>query len=256
MEKEKCKRLSSELTYSEDYFMDNLRKNLGMYVSEPDITLRAISEKADIPLETLKKLLYKDSRDCKLSTVIGLAKTFGVTVDELIGGGSLTESDMRCISMFRNLPEHYQYIVKWFLKRQSQLTHEKFRQGRKTIPVMILDENVDGTLHISSNFNTLDISTLPDNIRPQIFMGIRLGVDHYMPTYSPYDILLIANDRNPKPSENSVIICANNVFVARRCPVGNHGYASIRDGKFRCYEKDVDDVIGYVAYVYRTDTFE
>ena len=46
--------------------------------------------------------------------------------------------------------------------------------------------------------------------------------DHFMPTYSPYGILLIANDRNAK-------------------------YYSIRDDKYRIDEKDVDEVIGYVA---------
>jgi hypothetical protein len=30
-------------------------------------------------------------------------------------------------------------------------------------------------------------------------------VDYYMPNYSPYDVILIANDRAPKPIEDSVI---------------------------------------------------
>jgi hypothetical protein len=82
-------------------------------------------------------------------------------------------------------------------------------------------------------------------------MGIKTSVDHYMPHYTPYDILLIANDRYPKPSEDSVIIYGDNVFIVRRhsCGNGHYEYLSIRDSRFRCSESDIDNVIGYVALV-------
>ena len=206
-----------------------------------DITIHELAESAGISFDTLKNLLYQNSKDCKLSTAALLAKAIGVTVDELIGLDTISEEDMDCISMFREMPEHYQYFVRWFVRRQYDLSLGGFRQGRKTVPVMNLEEH----------FESLDITDIPQNIKPQIFMGIKTSVEYYMPHYTPYDILLIANDRNPRPTEDSIIIYGDNVFIARRNPCGNgkFEYVSIRDNRSRCSEGDVDDVIGYVAYV-------
>ena len=66
--------------------------------------------------------------------------------------------------------------------------------------------------------------------------------------YSPYDILLIANDREPHINENSLLRIDGQLRIAKRkVENGSAKYYSIRDGKFRIDEKDVDEVIGYVA---------
>lgn len=130
-----------------------------------------------------------------------------------------------------------------------------YRQARKTIPIMDLDEHTDGTFHISGNLHSLDITDIPANIKPQIFCGLSVNTNYYMPFCSPFDTLLIANDRPPKANENSVIVYGDNVFIARRSPFPNasgvHEYYSIRDGKFRCLETDIDDVLGYIPYVFK-----
>lgn len=251
MKKENLYKLSGHFTRENTIFTDNLRHNLDICLKYSDITIHELAESAGISFDTLKNLLYQNSKDCKLSTAALLARAIGVTVDELIGLDTFSEENMDCISMFREMPEHYQYFVRWFIHRQYELSKGGFRQGRKTIPVMNLEEHPDGTLHISGDFESLDITDIPENIKPQIFMGIKTSVDNYMPHYSPYDILLIANDRNPRPTEDSIIIYGDNVFIARRIPCGNgkFEYVSTRDNRSRCSEGDVDDVIGYVAYV-------
>lgn len=251
MKKENLYKLSGHFTRENTIFTDNLRHNLDICLKYSDITIHELAESAGISFDTLKNLLYQNSKDCKLSTAALLAKAIGVTLDELIGLDTFSEENMDCISMFREMPEHYQYFVRWFIRRQYELSKCGFRQGRKTIPVMNLEEHPDGTLHISGDFESIDITDIPQNIKPQIFMGIKTSVDHYMPHYTPYDILLIANDRYPKPSEDSVIIYGDNVFIVRRhsCGNGHYEYLSIRDNKFRCSEDDIDDMIGYVAYV-------
>lgn len=247
MKAEKLRELSTNLVANEETFMGNLCKNLYMYISQPDITLKEMSIESGIPFDTLNNILYRNTKDCKLSTVVALSNALGITIDELIGNPVLSSSEKECLQIMRNLPEHYQYLIRWFIKRQDVLSKDGFVKAKKSIPVMQLDEHNDGTLHLSNEFYTMDISDLPHNIRPQIFMGIELGVDNYVPSYTPYDILLIANDRYPKQNENSVIICSENLFIAHREPYGNHDYYSIRDGKFRFREQDIDEVIGYIA---------
>lgn len=108
---------------------------------------------------------------------------------------------------------------------------------------------------MTSDYSLIDISEIPSSIRSKIFIGIKLKCDHYMPIYSPYDILLIANDRTPHLSENCIILASGCLFIAKRKCETIHDkevvrYYSIRDQKPRLYEDEVEEVIGYVAGVY------
>lgn len=250
--KEKIKKLSGKFVYNEDTPVKNLRKNLDLCISQSDITIKEIATECDVSIDTIKNLLYQSNRDCRLATAVSIANGLGVSVDELVGTAILSEENRQCIYMFRNLPEHYQYFVRWFIHRQYELSKEKFRLAKKTIPVMELDEYEDGTLHMSTRFHTMDITDIEPQVKPQIFMGIDVCVDYYMPRYSPYDTLLIANDRNPKPNEHSVIIYGDNVFIAKRSTFqidGDYIYYSIRDEKPRCKESEISSVVGYIAKV-------
>jgi len=250
LENEKRKNFSDNFISDKENFMKSFRKNVDMYASQQGITLKEISEKANIPFATLNNFLYNDTKDCKLSTAIALARAFEVSVDELVGSSTLSKEERSVLASLRLLPDSVRYLVGWFINRQMEIQKEGYREGKKMVPVVQLRRNDDGTLHITNDFRSFDISNVPDNVRPQIFMGIEMGFDNYMPLYGPYDILLIANDRKPQYNENSVLIYGDNFFIAHRQDNGSRGaeYHSIRDGKFLVNEKDVDDVIGYIAY--------
>ena len=82
MQNEKLKKLSLKLVSNPDDWMSSFRKNIDMYISEKDITIRELSEVADINFETLKSFIYGDAKDCKLSTAIKLAKALHISIDE------------------------------------------------------------------------------------------------------------------------------------------------------------------------------
>ena len=96
----------------------------------------------------------------------------------------------------------------------------------------------------------IDITEIDKEYSCKVFFGITMPCDHYMPAYSPYDILLIANDRQPTPHENSLIRVNGCLFIAKK---KNNEYFSIRDGKFRLNEHEIDEHIGYVACTIRND---
>lgn len=246
MEREKLKKLSLKLSSNRENYMDSFRKNIDMYIAEKDITLREISEKADIPFSTLNNFLYGDSKDCKLSTAVSLARAFGVSIDELVGAETIEQITRESIAICRNLPENANYLVRWFIRRQEVIASE--HRGKRVISIMKPICQMNGNLRPVNEFTPLDITHLGDNIRPKVFIGFQLPCDHYMPHYSPYDILLVANDRQPNIIENSIVINGGNLFIAKRkIENGVAKYYSIRDGKFRCNESDIEEVIGYIA---------
>lgn len=245
MNEKLLKQLSKKMTASPDDYMTSFRKNLLTYVNEKEIALHDIAEAADLSPDTVKTLIYGDAKDCKLSTAVALAKALKISVDELVGAGTLSDPMRESIQITRNLPESFVYFVRWSIRYHERMLREN-KASKKSINVIIAD--FDGNLHINNNFELLDISDLPDSIRPKIYMGIRIPCEYYMPIYMEGDILLLANDRIPMPNECAVVVVHGNVFILRK--KGNQ-YFSIRDGRFIADVSQIEEVIGYIAHVSR-----
>ena len=249
MNKEKLKKISKNLSANRDDFISAFRRNLFMYIDEKDITIKDISEESDVPFSTLNTFLYGDSKDIKLSTAVKLAKALNVSIDELIGAGTINEVSRESISICRNLPDNAVYLIRWYIRYIDSL-NKKNEPHRRYVSVMDLECNHNGNLKITTNYRHIDITDISEEYRSKVFFGVTIPCEHYMPTYSPYDILLIANDRNAKINENVLIRTDGNLFIAKRkVENGIVKYYSIRDGKFRLSEDEVDEVIGYIPVV-------
>lgn len=251
MEDDILKKLSRKMVTNPNDYMDSLRKNILMVCSEGKTTLHDISESAGISFETLKSLVYGYSRDCKLSTVVALAKALNVSVDELVGCGTLEPEVKESVQISRNLPYTYIRFVRWAIRYHERMLTTK-QVSEKAVSVMIAECSNEGNILFTNNYELKDISGISEIIRPKVFMGIRLPSDGYMPKYAEGEILLVSNDRKPMPKETAVIIYGGYMWLAKRMPVGDskdseYGFFSIRDGKFRVLEKDIEELIGYVA---------
>ena len=247
MNKEKLKKISRNLSANSDDFISAFRKNMFMYINEKDITIKDISEEADIPFSTLNTFLYGDSKDIKLSTAVKLAKALNVSIDELIGAETINEVSRESISICRNLPDNALYLIRWYIRYIDSL-NKKNEPHRRYVSVMELECNHNGNLKMTTNYRHIDITDIGEEYRSKVFFGITMPCDNYMPIYSPYDILLVANDREPYCNENSLLRIDGQLRIAKRKVENNIAkYYSIRDGKFRINENDVDEVIGYIA---------
>nr|DAI43920.1 MAG TPA: Helix-turn-helix XRE-family like protein [Caudoviricetes sp.] len=247
MENEILKKLSLDLCCDKQNYMKSFRKNVDMYVSQKDITLREIAEKANLSFDTLKNFLYKNNSDCKLSTAVKLAKALNTSIDELVGSETISKETRNSLSMCRNLPENDLYLVRWYIRYIYGL-NAKNKPSERYISVMELECNLNGNLQITSRYKRIIISDIDKECWKKVFFGITMPCNYYMPIYSPYDILLIANDRPPMHNENSLIRIGGILYVVKRKEEnGKIKYFSIRDNKFRFYKTDIDEEIGYVA---------
>lgn len=247
IKKEKLNELSKNLSANRDDFISAFRHNLFMYIDEKEITIKDISEKANVPFSTLNSFLYGDSKDIKLSTAVKLAHALDVSIDELVGADTINEMSRESISICRNLPENDVYLIRWYIRYIDSL-NKKNEPNKRYVSVMKLECNHNGNLKITSNYLHIDVTDIDKEYRGKVFFGITMPCEHYMPTYSPYDILLIANDRQPHPNENSLIRIDGYLYIAnRKIENGVAKYYSIRDGKFRINEIDIDEHIGYIV---------
>lgn len=245
------KNLPQKFVTNDTDYMSAFRHNVLLYLSEGDITLQDLAEWSGLSVDTLKSFLYKGLKDCKLSTAVSLAKAMGTSVDELIGAGTVPDLTRESISMCRSLPEHALHLVRWHIRHQNFL-YNQIHKDRIVITIMNTGCQHNGNLELTTDYETLDITDMNPDITAKVFFGIKMPCDHYMPTYSHYDILLVANDRDPMSHENAVIIHNGLLAIAKRkVENGIVNFYSIRDGKFRRSENDRIEVLGYIAGVYR-----
>lgn len=119
---------------------------------------------------------------------------------------------------------------------------------------MLPEESNNGDWKLVSKFENIEITNLEEPLRSKIFMGFRIITNYYMPYYIVGYTILIANDRPSKPNEHVLVRAGDCFFIVKRTVEdGVSKYYSIRDGKYRIEEKDVDELIGYIACVIKKE---
>ncbi|MCQ2519760.1 MAG: helix-turn-helix transcriptional regulator, partial [Lachnospiraceae bacterium] len=239
--------LSTRLVAEPDDYMRSFRRNISLYIDQKEITLQEVAERADISISTLKSLLYGNSDNCTLTTAVKLAKAFEVSVDELVGCGTISPQTCKSLQTMRQLPESFTHFVRWCIR----FHHDNLKShnvAKRAIEIMNPDIGGDGNLKMTNRMEFLDISELNDDVRPKIFMGIRIPSDMYAPYYFEGEVILIANDRVPKERERIVFSTSNNLWILEKRGTGaNTEYISIRDGKTMAKEKDIENILGYIV---------
>lgn len=101
--------------------MLSFRGNLHEFLNEPDMTVYKLADEANLPYSTLNSLLYGNSNDTKLSTAVALARAFGISVDELVGCGTMEDKMLESVKICRSLPEHSLYLIRYFIRHQAKI---------------------------------------------------------------------------------------------------------------------------------------
>ncbi len=253
LEKKKLRELSKNLLYNQDDYMNTFRENVRMYIDQKEITIAEVSELADIPESTLKSFIYGKSRDCNLSTAVKLSRVFDLSIDEMVGCGTIVPQTCESLQIMRTLPESFTHFVRWAIHYHKDML-ESNKVIKHAVEIMNAEEAPDGNLKMTNNFDVIDISNINQDIFPKIFMGIRIPSDRFAPKYFAGEIILLANDRNARPTEPVVVSTNDNlwIFTRKEEMVGGErkvNYYSIRDGKLRATNEQISVVIGYVAKV-------
>ncbi len=249
MKNQNSKNSEENLVAKSTRYIDTFRKNIDMLMKEHNYTIKETAEIADISYDTLKTFLYgKDSKDCRLSTAVKLARAFHISVDELVGAGTFEPQNLESIQIYRSLPNGSRHFLDWHIRNQKFICEK--HTGKVTTNIMIPLCACNGNLKMTNDYELMDITHLDDDLTYKIFLGIKLPCLHYLPHYTEGDVLLIANDRNAMKGENTIIeINGNLAIVNRIIENGVEKYYSLRDGKLRPIDPNQIEVLGYVAKI-------
>lgn len=124
LKKERLNQISTNLTIDKESETGALRENLLRYVADEEITLSNIADASQVPFATLNTLLYGASNNPKIATVIKLAKALNISIDELVGAGTLPELSSESLRLCRNMASDKLAIVRWFIRYLSSVGSE------------------------------------------------------------------------------------------------------------------------------------
>lgn len=249
MNKKENSEIGGDLVKNSVELSECFRQNLLYYVGKNNMTMVELANKSDIPINTINSFLHRISNDMKISNVAKIAKTLNVSIDELVGADTMHDLTKESLDMCRNMPENDLRLVRWFIRCLTDL-NSKTEPNKRYITVMLPEKDNHGNYKLVSRFEKVEITGLEEPIRSKVYIGFKMFSEYYMPYYFPGDILLIANDRPAKSIEHVVVRAGDYVFVVKRLVEdGVAKYYSIRDGKYRIDESEVDELIGYVAHV-------
>lgn len=246
----KPKNIERKLVKNPQNPTSSLRQNVDILMDIFGYTIAETADGATISLENFKNFFYGKSDECRLSTVIKLARLFNLSIDEIVGAGTVSEELEEYIHMYNGLPEYSKYLVKYFIKHQASIYNNREATGEKIISVL-QPQCVDSYLQTTNVTAPLNIEHLSPNIKSKVSMGLKIPCEHYMPIYSPYDTLLIAADREAHNGERCVIERNNNLFIVEKKIYIQDGikksdYVSLMNSNFVVPSTEIDDKLGYV----------
>lgn len=250
MDKEKFKKLSLKLSADRNDYMTAFRRNIDMYIAEKDITIRELSETADIPYSTLNTFIYGTSKDCNLSTAVKLSRALGISIDELVGAETIEEETRRVIAMARNLKEHHKKVIRMYAKHQYEL-HGENELNIKYISIL-KPECKNGHLKTTLINEKYCLKDLPRPTQEKVGMGIKIPCDHYEPHFLKGEVLLLGFDREGENNEMCVISSQGNIYICIKKIQFVDGkkeinYIAITNKKKIFSFDEIDDRFGYVV---------
>lgn len=247
----KPKNLEKKLVKNPTNPTSALRQNVDILMDIYGYTLSETSERADISYEKLKSFFYGATNEVRLSTAIKLARLFKLSIDELVGAETVSNEMEEYIHMYQSLPEYSKYLVKYFIEHQHNIYQKRAVSCKKVISVL-QPPCVDSYLQTTNVTQELCIEHLDEKIKSKVSLGLKIPCEHYMPIYSPHDILLIAADREAHHGERCVIEMGNNLCIVEKKIHIKNGiktseYVSLMNGRFTVPATDIDYKIGYIV---------
>lgn len=252
MNRDKLKSVTLKFTSNRENYMSAFKKNIDMVIEGKAITVKELSEKADIPFSTLSSFLYGDNTDCKLSTAVKLARALDVSLDELVGAETIDPIVQSSLRNCRTLPEHALYLIRYFVQHQKSI-YDNMEKEEKIISVFC-PNTVRGRLMTTNVIEPCSANKLPDQIKASVYAGIRIPeeYEHFMPYYAPEEIILIAADREALDGERCVVTHEERIFIVTKKSYIEDGkkkwkYVALMNNKIVIPANEIDEKLGYIV---------
>lgn len=233
-----------------------LQDNINKLLSIHNWSLKTLSDKSDIPYDSLKKLISGKIANPSLNSILKLSNAFECSLDYLLGYNLNIPSQLvvpHDIDI-ASLPERSKNLLYCIARFEKQLTVKNSKTGKHEIPVLVPTGHMKDGMYFDSMYTkTIDVSDYVDSFGEKIMCGIEITNKSLHPTYLEGDILLIARDRHPIYGETGIFIIDKKIHLRKYIygspsilqPVNGIGFPIVAD--------ELDDfyIFGHVLTIVR-----
>lgn len=175
-------------------------------------SVKTLSDEADIPYETLKKLLNRKIENTSIHNIIKIATAFQCNIDFLLGSDKMTPSE-------EPLSKYSQNILSYLKQVDYSFSSSSVYNEGIFVPVFTPESLFKGShSSFSSMDNLLDLGSYPSHFKELVTCGIAVQSPCYQPVFHAQDILLISQSRVPHSGEIGTFIHKGYLYIRKFCP--------------------------------------
>lgn len=185
-------------------------KNINRLMYDNSWSIRELSDKSNLPYDSVKKLLAGKITNPSFYTLLKVSNAFDCSIDFLIDktstyGISFPDFSPRVITLLKEVADFELYL-------KNQNNHN----NKENITVIVPTGRCqDGMFFDSFYTESVDISAYRKEFGDIIMCGIKVIGKSLQPTYLCNDILLIAKDRFPLNNEIGIFLYKNKLYIRK-----------------------------------------
>lgn len=165
-----------------------------------NINLNQLTEKCDIPYETLRNLYYAKNKNPRVETLYAVCQSLDISMDYLTGLTKYDKNEMKMLWNFQKCGKHGRDFLTVISRFEADYTTSLNQRNtnKHTINCLIpegLEE--DGFEYTSCKIERIEC------IFEDACMAIKITTDNFIPVFLRGDIWAIAN-RYPKEGEKAI----------------------------------------------------
>lgn len=161
---------------------DNIKRCMEL----KDMSVNELAEKADVPVETIRSLIYGKSDNPKINTLIALKRALDVSLCELLG--EITEGEQAVLDNYRKCSKHGKQIVQLMAEKHALAAVSEKAGVKREIPCYIPVSHLDDGIEDSTS-NIIYIETVNEDA----FAAYKIMTNNFI-NYGFYDgdVILVA----------------------------------------------------------------
>lgn len=186
-----------------------ISNTLKLLLDSRDMSLNELAEQSEIPLETLRNIVYGKVTDPKVSTMRAISKVFKVSINYLLGEPFIAPEESALISYYRKCGRHGKSVIELIAKYESTAArNERNAKGKHTVPCVVPKGNIRKGIVYDTN-ETIEKETIVE----EAYMAITItsnDLAHY--GFCKNDSILFEK-RFPENGEIVAFIKGDRVYI-------------------------------------------
>ncbi len=219
------------------YYKNRILNSINKLMYDKGWSIKQLSEEAELPYESVKKLVGGKINNPTIYSIIKLSKAFESSPDHLLEWNSIYNLQSR------HLPQRALTLLSEIANFEMYLHEYNQKYLNNNIPVLVpVGKFYDGMIFDSIFTDSINISPYQKDFKNNIMCGLKIVGKSLHPTYLDNDILLIAKDRFPLNREIGIFLIGHKIYIRKYIVSNPIELASVNHRGSSIKITDIDDI--------------